>query len=125
MILGLVDHAVASGASQKAACGVLEITERALQRWRKQGIGDDNRAGPRTTPGNQLSKMERQKALSILNSEEFRDLSPWQVVPALADRGQYVALAIRKPSRRNPWLKPGMLGELSTFTKWLIAGTVY
>lgn len=91
MILGLVDHAVASGASQKAACGVLEITERALQRWRKQGIGDDNRAGPRTTPGNQLSKMERQKALSILNSEEFRDLSPWQVVPALADRGQYVA----------------------------------
>jgi len=29
--------------------------------------------------------------LSFLNSEEFRDLSPWQVVPKLADQGIYVA----------------------------------
>jgi len=91
MILGLVADAVAFGASQEAACDVLEITERALQRWRKQGIGDDNRAGPRTTPGNKLSKKERRETLAILSSERFRDLSPWQVVPALADDGQYVA----------------------------------
>ncbi len=91
MILGLIDEAVVSGASRAAACGALEISERALQRWRRQGIGDDNRAGPNTAPSNKLSRKERQNVLSVLNNEEFRDLSPWQIVPRLADRGLYLA----------------------------------
>lgn len=91
MILGLIDEAVTSGASQEGACGALEISEKTLQRWRKQGIGEDNRAGPKTVPGNKLSKKERQNVLSVLNGEEFRDLSPWQIVAKLADQDLYVA----------------------------------
>ena len=91
MTLGLVDEAVDAGPSQKAACGTAEISERTLQRWRKHGIGDDNRTGPNTAPANKLSKAERQNVLSLLNSEVFRDCSPWQIVAKQADQGCYIA----------------------------------
>lgn len=91
MILGLVDEAVTSGARAKAACDVAGISLRTLQRWKKGGIGDDRRAGPRTPPKNKLSAAERQKVLDLLASAEYRELSPWQVVAKLADRGTYLA----------------------------------
>ena len=50
MILGAVDEAVERGACQNAACKTVGISLRALQRWRTKGIGDDNRAGPKTRP---------------------------------------------------------------------------
>jgi len=91
MILGNIAEAVDSGASQAVACRTVGITVRTLERWRSKGIGDDNRAGPKTEPGNKLSKKERREVLQVLNSEEFLDLSPWQVVAKLADRGTYMS----------------------------------
>lgn len=91
MILGVVDEAIQNGATQEAACSVARISARALQRWRNQGIGEDNRAGPTTVPGNKLSERERREVLSTLNCEEYRDLSPWQIVAKLAARGTYLA----------------------------------
>ena len=41
-------------------------------------------------PPNQLSQAEREAAMSVLNSEEFKDLPPSQIVPRLADQGKYV-----------------------------------
>ncbi|WP_161606797.1 DDE-type integrase/transposase/recombinase [Myxococcus xanthus] len=35
--------------------------------------------------------MERRRILAVANSEEFRDVSLRQIVPRLADRGEYVA----------------------------------
>ena len=43
------------------------------------------------TPNNRLSTLERQRLLAIANSDEFGHLPPSQIVPRLADRGQYVA----------------------------------
>jgi putative transposase len=91
MILGLVDEAVSAGARAKAACEIAGVALRTLQRWKRDGIGDDKRAGPKTPPKNRLSSKERAKIISTLNSCEFRELSPWQVVPKLADRGVYLA----------------------------------
>ena len=91
MILGLVDEAVAAGARQSKACELLGIDCRTLQRWRRQGIGDDGRAGPRTRPGNKLTPKERARILKIANLPEHRDLSPKQLVPKLADEGIYLA----------------------------------
>lgn len=91
MILGAVDEAIASGASKERACSTVGVSVRTLQRWRKQDIGDDKRAGPKTAPGNKLTPQERQEVLSTLNSEAYRDLSPRQVVPKLADQGKYLA----------------------------------
>jgi putative transposase len=91
MILGLVDEAVTSGARQFKACELLGIDCRTLQRWRSKGIGEDGRAGPKTSPGNKLTPKERAKILETVNLPGHRDLSPKQLVPKLADEGIYLA----------------------------------
>ncbi|CAM4513156.1 hypothetical protein MYXA107069_23965 [Myxococcus xanthus] len=61
------------------------------QRWRKPATAQDGRFGPHTRPANRLSELERRRILAVANSKEFRDISPKQIVPRLADRGEYVA----------------------------------
>lgn len=91
MILGLLDEAQASGARLAPACEVLEIDPRTPQRWKHSGIGDDRRAGPLSQPANALAEAEKAEILKIANTPEFRDKSPKQIVPLLADSDQYVA----------------------------------
>ena len=91
MILGLLDEAVADGARLAPACEVVGMDPRTVQRWRRQGVGDDRRAGPLTKPKSALSGTERARVLNLVNSPEYRDKSPKQIVPLLADRGEYVA----------------------------------
>jgi putative transposase len=88
MIRELVDGAVAAGARRWRACEVLGLTVRTLERW---GVDEDGRHGPNTVPANKLSDAERKKLIAIATSAEFRDQSPSQIVPRLADRGEYVA----------------------------------
>ena len=90
MILALIDEAVSAGARLDAACARLGVSPRTIQRWRKPRTAEDRRCGPRMSPSNCLTQVERRRILSIANSEEFRDLSPKQIVPRLADRGVYV-----------------------------------
>ena len=90
MILELVNDAVAAGARRERACQQLGLTERCMQRWRCADVGDDGRAGPRTLPANAFTAAERAKVLEVVNSPEYRDLPPKQVVPRLADDGRYI-----------------------------------
>ena len=63
-----------------------------MQRWKKQGIGEDRRAGPTRRPANQLSDAEERKILKLVNTPKYRDLPPQQIVPRLADEeGIYIA----------------------------------
>jgi putative transposase len=89
MIRQLIDEAVAAGARRKVACELIGLTARTLERW--AGHDDDRRHGPNTVPGNKLSEAERRKLLAVATSPEFRDQSPKQIVPRLADRGTYLA----------------------------------
>lgn len=91
MILAHIEEAVAAGARQAAACELLGLDLRTVQRWRLQGGGADRRQGPKTEPRNKLSGKERKKILETANSRQYRDLSPKQIVPALADSGEYIA----------------------------------
>lgn len=95
MILGWLDEAQTAGARLCSACRELGLDRRTIQRWRVQGQGDgggeDRRYGPKTTPGNKLSEGERRKVIDVANSAQFRDKSPKQIVPTLADQGTYVA----------------------------------
>lgn len=91
MILDLIDEAQAAGARLAPACRELGLDPRTIQRWRARGGGEDGRHGPKSEPQNKLSAAERQKLLDVANSAEFRDLSPKQIVPKLADRGKYIA----------------------------------
>ena len=91
MIVDLIDKAIESGARLKKAAGIVGLSARTIIRWRKQGGGQDQRKGPLTAPASKLSEQERQQILAISNSAPFRDLSPKQIVPKLADQGVYLA----------------------------------
>ena len=82
--------AVASGARRAVACAELGLDARTLERWRAPGVIDDGRHGPRRTPKNKLTRAERARIVEVATNEEFRDMSPKQIVPRLADRGQYI-----------------------------------
>jgi putative transposase len=89
MIRELVEEAVAAGARRSRACEMLGLTARTLERW--GDVDDDGRHGPNTVPANKLSDTKRKKLIAIATSPEFRDHSPSQIVPRLADRGEYIA----------------------------------
>ena len=91
MILALVDEAVTAGAREERAGEVIGIAARTLARWRAEDGGEDRRKGPATPPPHKLDEAERQRVLETANSVEFRDLSPRQIVPRLADAGLYIA----------------------------------
>ena len=92
MILKILDEAQVAGARLAPACRVVGLDPCTVQRWRARGIdGDDGRHGPKTVPGNKLTDAQRQEVLDVANSIEYRDLSPKQIVPLLADDGGYVA----------------------------------
>lgn len=90
MVLSLVDEAIAGGARLSSACEVIGLPPRTIQRWRLQCGGQDRRRGPRSQPANRLSEEERQQVLQVVNSAEHRDLPPKQIVPRLADKGEYL-----------------------------------
>lgn len=85
----LIDEAVAAGARLLMACAVIGLTPRCLQRWREDGI--DRRTTRVQTPPNALDSQEVAAVLATANSPEFAHLPPTQIVPRLADQGQYLA----------------------------------
>lgn len=90
MILGMIEEAVDAGARRDKACELVGLADRTMQRWRGADVGDDGRAGPRTRPANAFTAAERATVLAVVNSPEYRDLPPKQVVPRLADEGRYI-----------------------------------
>jgi transposase InsO family protein len=91
VIIALVDEAVAAGAREERACRQAGLSARAVSRWRAQDGGEDRRRGPSQPAPHALSEAERKAVLDVANRPEFRNLSPRQIVPLLADRGEYVA----------------------------------
>ncbi|WP_280523673.1 IS3 family transposase [Paenibacillus dendritiformis] len=88
----LIQDAVAAGAREAAACRELGLTQRTLQRWRKQGGTIDGRPhAKRRVPANKLSEAEEQQVLEVLQQPQYRSLPSSQIVPALADEGTYIA----------------------------------
>ncbi len=90
MIVTLIEEAVESGARRARACAVVGLSVRTVERWRG-AHPQDARHGPRATPANALSRTERAEVLALVNSPAYRDASPHQIVPQLADTGVYVA----------------------------------
>jgi len=88
----------AEGARLAPACAAVGLSERTLQRWRQEGpVKGDGRcrehraADTVRAPANRLSPEEQAEILTVANRVEFAHLSPHQIVPALADRGRYIA----------------------------------
>jgi putative transposase len=90
-VISLVGDAITAGARQDCACSAISLSARTLQRWQRDQSRCDQRPTRVQTPKNQLSEPERQSLLTVANSGEFAHLAPSQIVPRLADRGQYLA----------------------------------
>ena len=86
----MIGAAVDAGARRERACEVVGLANRTVERWHGANIGDDGRAGPKTRAANAFTPAERANVLEVVNSPEYRDLPPKQVVPRLADAGRYV-----------------------------------
>ena len=90
-VLDLVNQCIADGGTQKKACEIVGVCERRLQRWALVPGQEDLRQGPKAAPANKLTDDERARIVAIAASKEFCDMSPHQIVPKLADRGEYFA----------------------------------
>ena len=89
----LIEAAREAGTRLISACRVLKISTRTFQRWTKPGgITRDRRPEAiRRSPANKLTQEERQSVLDICHRKENASLPPSQIVPKLADLGQYIA----------------------------------
>ncbi len=90
MAVQLIDETIDQGARQSKACKVVGISAKTYQRWQTNGY-EDRRQCVEKPPGNKLSEQERQAIINICNQKDYRDLSPRQIVPKLADQGTYLA----------------------------------
>lgn len=89
----LITEATRSGARLAPACAVMGVSLRTVQRWTQSG---DARADARPTanhptPAHALTQTERAAVLAVCHRPEFANLPPSQIVPRLADRGEYLA----------------------------------
>lgn len=89
--LKLISECCEAGSTQKSACSILGLSERTVQRWTLTPGEEDRRQGPTSPSAKALTEGERSRIVEISSSEEFRDKSPHQIVPNLADRGVYIA----------------------------------
>lgn len=85
----MVDETVEGGARLRDACELLGLSPRTIARWREKTV--DGRTIRKHTPANRLSDEEIAKIVELLQSPEFKGLPPSQIVPTLADRGDYLA----------------------------------
>lgn len=78
------------GCRKSMACTTLGLSLRTVERWEKYPHIPDNRQGPKNGPPNKLSEEERKRILEVVNKKEYGSLSPCQIVPKLADQGEYI-----------------------------------
>ena len=87
----LVKAACKNGSRKQAACELIGVTIRTLQRWKQSKSRIDARSTVKKNPHNKFSKVERLKILEVANSPKYGHLPPSKIVPMLADEGRYIA----------------------------------
>lgn len=93
MAVELISEAFDSGAALYKACKELGISKRTYNRWKNTTSDyiDMRTMCEHPEPENKLTKEEKEKILNTVNSEEFASKTPSEIVPILADRGEYIA----------------------------------
>lgn len=88
----LIEEAMDQGASRSKACERLGIPERTFYRWKNLKVNtgsyeDTRSAADHSRPANRIPK----KVIDICNDPEYASMPPCEIVPALADKGIYIA----------------------------------
>ena len=89
-LLTSVAASVEGGARKSAACASIDLQLRTLERWEAHTIGD-RRAIIVKEPANKLTAAERTEVLRICCSNEFKDMTPNEIVPKMAETGRFIA----------------------------------
>jgi len=91
-ILELVDEGLESKVSMRKITPIIGFSSRTIKRWRdNQNIEDKRTTHSNHNPSNRLSQEEKDALVSTANNEDYKNLSPHQIVPKLADKGIYMA----------------------------------
>ena len=93
--LRLIEETLQLGGNLASACDALGIGQSTYFRWKKlekqTGSLEDRRpTAELPEPKSKLTPEEEAKVIEVLNSPEFTDLPPSQIVPSLAERGIYL-----------------------------------
>jgi putative transposase len=92
--VALIREATVAGARHFMACREIGINSKTYRRWVSESgqVKPDQRPEAlRPVPANALTQEERAKVLEVANRPEFASRPPSQIVPILADRGEYLA----------------------------------
>ena len=91
--MNAVQQSIAAGARNYKACEHIGLSVRTYQRWGNDGdnIREDARKNRVFVPVNKLPLQDEEKMIAMMNSPEFADKSSHQIVPILADRGEYTS----------------------------------
>lgn len=90
-IIAEVDEAMRAGARQSAACEVIGVSAKTLQRWAQPDNVRDGRLEARHERSTKLTRWEREQIVKVANEPGYAALSPSKIVPKLADEGRYIA----------------------------------
>jgi transposase InsO family protein len=90
-IITLIKKATEKGARQSEACELIGISPKTLQRWNRSDNTQDGRLDALHESANKLTEKECQQIIQVSNEPEYANLSADKIVPALADKGIYIA----------------------------------
>ena len=80
---------VSEGCRPTMTCNLLSVPRSTFYRRLKHAVSKDMRSRP--APQNKIPDTERMEILDYLHDDRFIDLTPREIVPALADDGIYLA----------------------------------
>lgn len=86
-----VNEAMQAGARQSAACEIIGISAKTLQRWEQPDNAQDGRLDALHEPSTKLTQRECEQIIKVANEPDYAALSPSKIVPKLADEGRYIA----------------------------------
>ncbi len=86
-----VNEAMRGGARQSAACEIIGISAKTLQRWERPENTQDGRLDSLHELSTRLTPWEREQIIQVANEPAYAALSPSKIVPKLADEGRYIA----------------------------------
>ncbi len=66
------------------------MSHRSVERWRREGVGD-RRKGAAKRVARKLRPEERAQVIATCCTETYRNLTPHEIVPILAEKGHYLA----------------------------------
>jgi transposase InsO family protein len=85
-----IHAAMDQGARKDEACKLVGLTVRTLQRWEMDIERGDGRPDAIRVSSKAMSQEEKSEIIRVCNSDLYKDMTPNEIVPILAEKGVYI-----------------------------------